>query len=94
MEKWRDPKQLDKNGAPREITVHGFRSSFSDWRRETTNFDRALAEAQLAHINGDRVEGAYARGEQLEKRRKMVAAWSAYCDRPAPTSNVIALRAK
>ena len=33
----------------------------------------------LAHAVGDRVEAAYRRGEMLEKRRKLMADWAAFC---------------
>jgi integrase len=35
-----------------EITVHGFRSSFSDWAGETTNFQDTVIEMSLAHKIG------------------------------------------
>jgi integrase len=70
-------------------TVHGFRSTFRDWCGEATNFPREIAEAALAHIVGDETERAYRRGDALEKRRKLMDAWAAYCEPNA--SNVIAL---
>jgi integrase len=71
------------------FTVHGFRSSFRDWCGEATNFPREVAEAALAHIVGDETERAYRRGDALEKRRKLMDAWAAYCEPNA--SNVIAV---
>ena len=62
------------------VTVHGFRSTFRDWCGEVTHFPRDVAEAALAHRVGDSTEAAYRRGDALEKRRMMMAAWSAYCD--------------
>jgi hypothetical protein len=35
----------------------------------------------LAHAVGDDVELAYRRGTALEKRRKLMEAWSAYANR-------------
>lgn len=61
-----------------EYTVHGFRSSFRDWVSESTNFQREVAEAALAHAVGDSVERAYRRGDALEKRRQLMEAWAAY----------------
>jgi integrase len=61
-------------------TVHGFRSSFRDWCGEATNFPREVAEAALAHVVGDETERAYRRGDALEKRRKLMEAWAAYCE--------------
>jgi integrase len=72
------------------VTVHGFRSAFRDWCGECTQFPRELAELSLAHVVGDATELAYRRGDALEKRRKLMDAWAAYCEaRPA---NVVALR--
>jgi len=77
-----------------DITVHGFRSSFRDWAGESTNFPREVCEAALAHATGDRVEQAYRRGDALEKRRRLMEAWSNYCSRPAPAgATVMPLRA-
>jgi len=68
---------LDKDGRP--ITTHGFRSTFKDWARDCTNFDRELSEAALAHGIGDDTEAAYARGDMLEKRRRLMEAWAQFC---------------
>lgn len=63
-----------------EATAHGFRSSFRDWASEATNFPNEVAEAALAHAVRDRTEAAYRRGDLLEKRRKMMDAWAAFCE--------------
>lgn len=64
-----------------DYTVHGFRSSFRDWVSEETTFPGELAEMALAHLVGSAVERAYRRGSALEKRREMMASWSAYLTR-------------
>jgi integrase len=74
-----------------EFTVHGFRSSFRDWAAEETNFQREVAEAALAHAVGDSVERSYRRGDALEKRRKLMDAWAAYCS-AAKAGNVVSIR--
>jgi integrase len=61
-----------------DVTVHGFRSSFRDWAGEATTFPREVAEAALAHVVGDETERAYRRGDALEKRRRLMSAWSNY----------------
>jgi integrase len=63
-----------------ELTAHGFRSTFRDWADDSTTFQREIVEAALAHIIGDKAEQAYRRGDALEKRRKLVEAWGAYCE--------------
>jgi len=63
-------------------TVHGFRSSFRDWAGNVSNFPRELIETALAHVIGDKAEQAYRRSDALEKRRKLMDAWAAYCTSP------------
>jgi len=61
-----------------DATVHGFRSSFRDWVGEATGFSEQLAEAALAHIVGSKTERAYRRGDALERRRELMAAWATF----------------
>jgi integrase len=61
---------------------HGFRSTFKDWASERTSFENHVSEAALAHAVGDKVEAAYRRGDALDKRRKLMEAWSRYCAQP------------
>ena len=62
-----------------DCTVHGFRSSCRDWAGDNTPFARDVVEAALAHAIENKTEEAYRRGTALEKRRKLMAAWAAYC---------------
>ncbi|MEM7069429.1 MAG: integrase arm-type DNA-binding domain-containing protein [Pseudomonadota bacterium] len=66
-----------------DYTTHGFRSSFRDWAGEETSFPREIAEQALAHVVGDETERAYRRGDALEKRRKLMEAWSSYLENQA-----------
>ena len=45
------------------LSVHGFRSTFSDWCRERTNYPRDIVEMALAHAIKDKTEAAYRRGD-------------------------------
>jgi integrase len=74
-----------------EATVHGFRSTFRDWCFERTSFPSDLVEMCLAHDVGNAVERAYRRGDALERRRPIMAAWADHCC-GGSTSNVIPLR--
>ena len=74
------------------VTAHGFRASFKTWASERTNYPRELIEAALAHVVGDAAEQAYSRGDMLAKRRQLMEAWSAYCDRAAGDGEVVAIR--
>lgn len=71
--------QLLKRLGRRDITVHGFRSTFRDWAGENTNFEREVIEMALAHGLPSKVEAAYRRGRALEKRRDLMDAWADYC---------------
>ena len=76
------------------ISVHGFRSSFSDWAAEQTAFPAEVREMALAHAVGDKVEAAYRRGALLQKRRQLADAWGRYCMTPtAPAGDVVPLQA-
>lgn len=76
-----------------DITVHGFRSTFRDWCAEATNTPRELAEAALAHTLKDKTEAAYQRGDLLERRRRLMEDWAAWCSRPLDDRKVVAIRA-
>jgi hypothetical protein len=52
--------------------------AFRDWAGNETHFAREVAEAALAHAIGDKAEQAYRRGDALEKRRALMAAWEQY----------------
>ena len=66
-----------------DVTAHGFRSTFRTWAAERTNFPREVVEAALAHASGDKIEAAYQRGDMLEKRRRLMAAWEGFAATPA-----------
>ncbi len=76
----------------KDITVHGFRSTFRDWAAESTNYAREVAEAALAHTLGDKVEAAYRRGDLMDKRRRLMADWAVFCARTEPMGEVIPMR--
>ena len=74
------------------VTVHGFRSTFSDWAHETTSYPNHVIELSLAHTVGNAVERAYRRGDLFDKRRKLMAAWAQYCSTVIPEGAVVPLR--
>jgi len=61
-----------------DLTVHGFRSTFKDWARETTHYPNEVSEAALAHVIGDQTEAAYARGDLFHKRAGLMQDWADY----------------
>jgi integrase len=72
-------------------TAHGFRSSFSAWAAEETDFPEETREACLAHFSGNKTAAAYQRGDLLTKRRRLMDAWGRYCCGAAP-AEVVQLR--
>ena len=74
-----------------DITMHGFRSTFRDWAAEATAYPREVAEAALAHVNKDRVEAAYLRGDHLEKRRRLMADWAEFIGREPAAATVVSI---
>jgi integrase len=70
------PRRMDRP----DLTVHGFRSTFSDWCAEQTNTPSEVREMALAHAVGDKVEAAYRRGDLFEKRRQLAEAWAKHCE--------------
>jgi len=64
-----------------DITAHGFRSTFRDWAAEEAyTFANETIELALAHAIKNKAEAAYRRGDQLERRRELMTAWSEYID--------------
>ena len=75
----------------RDVTVHGFRSTFRDWAAERTNVPRAVCEAALAHTLRDKTEAAYNRTDLFDRRRDLMTSWSRFAtSRPA---DIVAIRA-
>jgi integrase len=74
----------------KDVTTHGFRSSFRDWVANETSFPRELAEHALSDVIGNKAEQAYRRGTALERRRDLMEAWAGYCG-PERRSSVVLL---
>lgn len=77
--------KLLRNDGITGATVHGFRSSFTDWAAEKTDFPKEIADKALAHKLTNQVEAAYRRTDFLEKRRDLMARWARHLD-SGPTS--------
>lgn len=77
-------KLLQKDLGYEGVTVHGFRSSFRDWAAEMTNHQNYICEMALAHTIASGVEGAYRRGELLDKRAELMEDWASYLDSKLP----------
>ena len=72
---WDVPKQMGLS----DLTVHGFRSTFRDWAGEATHHPREVIEHALSHRLKDKAEASYARGDLLQKRRKLMQDWADFC---------------
>ena len=78
-------KLLRDDGFP-SITVHGFRSTFTDWAAECTDFPKEVADKALAHKLPNKVEAAYRRTDFFEKRRSLMKQWADFLGNRAPNA--------
>jgi len=75
----------------RDLTGHGFRSTFRDWCAERSGVPREIAELALSHAVGSAVEQAYMRTDLLQRRRQLMDAWARFCGQP-PGGSVVPMR--
>ncbi len=61
-----------------EMTAHGFRATASTLLNESRKWHPDAIERQLAHVDGNKIRRAYARGEHWDERVKMMQYWSRY----------------
>ena len=59
---------------------------------ECTANPRERAEVALAHAVGSSLEQTYQRGDQFEKRRKLIDAWARFCTTPQSKGKVVQVR--
>lgn len=69
-----------------EVTAHGFRATASTLLNESGLWHADAIERQLAHLDGNAVRNAYARGEHWGERVRMMQWWADRLDELA--SNV------
>ncbi|MEJ2124709.1 MAG: integrase arm-type DNA-binding domain-containing protein [Alphaproteobacteria bacterium] len=79
---------LYRLGYHSRMTGHGFRAVastiFNEQRSEGRHsFDRDAIERQLAHVERNKVRGAYNRAEYIITRREMMQWWADYLDEQA-----------
>jgi integrase len=80
-----------------DISLHGFRSSFADWRAvvHPTRFSADAAEAALGHVRGSVTRRSYERDDLFEPRVPLMTAWSEFCAGEAvPSADVTELRSR
>ena len=73
----------------RPAVPHGLRSTFRDWVAERTTYPGDMAEVALAHSINNSVEASYRRGDMIEKRRAMMAAWADFLTATHRSNNVV-----
>ena len=62
----------------RPITVHGFRTTFRDWQRESFPALSEAAEIALSHEESSSTKKAYARSTLAKQRVKLMQRWADY----------------
>lgn len=72
-----------------EATAHGFRASASTLLNESGLWNADAIERQLAHVDGNQVRRAYARGEHWDERVRMMTWWADYLDRIKAVGTVV-----
>jgi integrase len=86
----------DDNGVPTSatlapVTVHGMRSTFSQWAKEQ-GIRHELYETALAHAVGSGMERLYGSTDLLDMRRPIMEAWASYLSGVTATDKVVELR--
>lgn len=71
IESWKDE-------IGRDISTHGFRTTFRTYIANETTFNGEIAEFALSHKLKDKVQAAYQQGNLLKKRRCMMQHYSDY----------------
>jgi len=70
--------KLLRDAGIKGATVHGFRSAFTDWAAEKTDFPKEVADKALAHKLSNQVEAAYRRTDFFDKRRDLMVVWAEF----------------
>lgn len=74
-----------------ELTVHGWRSTFSTWAYES-GYDGNVIEITLAHVDKNTVRGAYNHATYMDKRRQLLQDWADTLDAKREGAKVIPIR--
>lgn len=74
-----------------EVSSHGFRATASTLLNESGLWSVDAIERQLAHIEGNEVRRAYARGEHWDERVRMMDWWADLLDEMRNQGKVVSL---
>lgn len=61
-----------------EMTAHGFRATFSTLANESGLWSADAIERALAHVEGNEIRKAYARGAHWDERVRIASWWAGY----------------
>ena len=76
-----------------DATPHGFRATFATWAQERTGYPSDVRERALAHAVGNKTTEAYERGDQFDRRIKLMADWAKFVNTyPTEGNNVITFK--
>ncbi len=81
-------KALKSLGFEGKQTGHGFRGLASTILNERSNFHADAIERQLAHIEDNKVRGAYNHAKHMEERHRLMRWWADYIDGAAGRKKV------
>lgn len=74
-----------------ELTLHGWRSTFSTWAYES-GYDGNVIEITLAHVDKNAVRAAYNNAQYMDKRRQLLQDWAHTLDAKREGAKVIPIR--
>jgi len=74
-----------------QLTIHGFRSTFSTWAHES-GYDTRVIELALSHVDKNAVRAAYDHSTRLDERRLLLQAWADTIDAQREGAKVIPIR--
>ncbi len=84
-------KALERMGYKGRMTGHGFRGVASTALNEA-GYRSDVIEAQLAHVEENRVRAAYNHARYAEERRELMQHWADYLDAVRQGDNVVPIR--
>lgn len=84
-------KALERMGYFGRMTGHGFRGVASTALNEM-GYRADVIEAQLAHVQGNKVRAAYNHAQYLEERRELMQAWGDFLDAIRRSGKVVPFR--
>ncbi|MFP7570394.1 tyrosine-type recombinase/integrase [Marivita sp. S2033] len=80
---------LYRMGYKGRATVHGFRRTASTYLNECGKFRPDVIEMQLAHVEGNKVRGAYNAATYMAERRAMLEHWNGVIDQWQATGELL-----